>query len=211
MCAGHLKMKGKIDVQLKRITASCRIKDKGVQNRYIEMSIHDVRRESVRHSVKSGSEGRRAVYLKSDAHFLESELLSPWRRDPRDGTQASFGKEVGLVLRQIEQGVKDFWIELQQVERLRNSCSGHAKVFGQVCLSGESPLIEEVFENERLFHRIDDRALRLDRWRTRPRARGFEGRYETLALVQSRKVNPESQIEEVRKSFGPGEPLEFTA
>ena len=157
MCAGHLKMKGKIDVQLKRITASCRIKDKGVQNRYIEMSIHDVRRESVRHSVKSGSEGRRAVYLKSDAHFLESELLSPWRRDPRDGTQASFREEVDLVNGQIQQGIKNLWCELQQVERLSDSCSRNAHMFSQVCLGGTSASVEKTSENKRLFHRINDR------------------------------------------------------
>jgi len=72
----------------------------------------------------------------------------------RDGTQASFGKEVDLVVGQVHQGIKDFWGELEQVEGLGDACSGHAQMFGQVRLGGISALVEKTFENERLFHRI---------------------------------------------------------
>ncbi len=123
-----------------------------------------------------------------------------------DGAQASFREEVDLVIRQVQQNVKDYWCELQQIERLSDSCSRHTQMFGQVCLGGASTLFEKVFENERLFHRIDKRYDRFSVGRSRFGARGFNIRYEKLALVQSRKVNPEDQIEKVRESFGRGEP-----
>ncbi len=170
------------------------------------MNIHDETYKGTRHSDGLSSD-RRAVRLKLGAHFLESERLFPWRRDLRDGTQASFREEVDLVIRQIHQGIKDFRCELQQVERLSDSCSRHAEMFGQVCLGSTSAFFEEVLENECLFHRINDRRGRFFVNCSWLGVCGFNGRYEKLALVQSRKVNPEGQTEKVRKSFGPGEPV----
>jgi len=80
-------------------------------------------------------------------------------------------------------------------------------MFGQVRLSGTSAVFEGVFENERLFHRINNRDGPFVLDRSWPGVRGFNGRYEKLTLVQSRKVNPEGQIEKVRISFGRGEPV----
>lgn len=74
-----------------------------------------------------------------------------------DGAQASFREEVDLVIRQVQQNVKDYWCELQQIERLSDSCSRHTQMFGQVRLSGTIALLEDVFENECLFRRINDR------------------------------------------------------
>lgn len=123
----------------------------------------------------------------------------------RDGAQASLGKEMDLVVRLIQKSIKDFRCELQQVARLGDSCSGHAQMLGQVSLSGIRIIFEKVFEDERLFHRINNRDARFVLDRSWFAIRGFNGRYEKLALMQSRKVNPERQIEKVRKSFGRGE------
>lgn len=124
----------------------------------------------------------------------------------RDGTQASFGKEVDLVIRQIQQGVKDFRRKLQEVERLGNSCSGHAQFLGQVCLGGTRAIFEEAFESERLSYEIDDGHGRFFVGRRWFSACGFNARYEELALMHSRKVNPKGQIKKVRESFGRAEP-----
>lgn len=194
--------------QLKQTAPSCRYSDKKGSNRDINMITHEARREAIRRRHSVGADhGRCVAHPKTSAHFSEFERLFLWRGDLCDGTQASFGKEAGLVIRQIQQGVKDFWCEFQQVESLGDACSGHAQMFGQVCLGGASALLEEIFENECLFHRINDRHSRFVVGRSRLRICGFNGRYEKLALVQSRKVNPEGHIEKVRKSFGPGEPV----
>ena len=126
------------------------------------MLTYDERCEVGYHLDGLGS-GRRGVRLNLNAHFSECERLSLGRRDFRDGAPASFGKEADLIVPQIlqgVQGVKDFRYELQQVECLSNSCSERAKMFCQVWLGGASALLEEVFENERLFYRIDDRYFR---------------------------------------------------
>ncbi len=73
----------------------------------------------------------------------------------RDGAQASLGKEMDLVVRLIQKSIKDFRCEFQQVARLGDSCSGHAQMLGQVSLSGIRIIFEKVFEDERLFHRIN--------------------------------------------------------
>lgn len=124
----------------------------------------------------------------------------------RDWTQASFGKEVDLVIRQIQQGVQDFWRELQEVECWGIAHSGHAQMSCQIRLVGTSALFEDVFENDRLLHRINDRHCRYLVGRSWLGVCGFNGRHEKVAVVQSRKVNPESQIEKVRESFERGEP-----
>ncbi len=146
------------------------------------------------------------VHLELIAYFSKYCRLFLLRRDLRDGAQASFREKADLLIRQIQQRVKDCRSELQQVERLGDSRSGHAKMFGQICPGGTSALVEKTFENECLFHRISDRYDWFVADCSWLGVRGFNGRYEKLALVQSRKVNPERQIEEVRKSFGRGEP-----
>jgi len=64
------------------------------------MSIHNETRKGARHFDGLSSD-RRTARLKLGAHFLESERLFFWRRDLRDRTQASFGEEADLVVRQI--------------------------------------------------------------------------------------------------------------
>lgn len=79
-------------------------------------------------------------------------------------------------------------------------------MFGQVRLGDTPPIFNEVFEDERLFHGINDRHGRFFVGRSCFGDCGFNGRYEELALVQTRNAGPEGQIEEVRESFGPAEP-----
>lgn len=172
------------------------------------MGIQDGTFWGARHSDRLGS-GRGAVRFTLGAQFSECRCLFFWRRDLCDGTQASFAKEVDLVIRQVQQHIEDLGCEFQQVERLGNSCSGHAQMFRQVCLGGTSALIEDIFENERLFHRIDDRHCRFSWWRACFGACGFKTRYEELASMHAGKVRKEGQIEEVRESFGRGEPCAF--
>ncbi len=158
-------------------------------------------------NLKGSGSRRYKLHLILGAYFFECSGLFLGRRYLRNGAQASFREEVDLVIRQVQQDVKDYWCELQQIERLSDSCSRHTQMFGQVRLGGTIALLEDVFENECLFRRINDRRdwFVVDRgWLG---VRGFNGRYEKLALVQFRKVNPEGQIEKVRKSFGRGEPV----
>jgi hypothetical protein len=151
--------------------------------------------------------GRRIVRVKLGAHFSEYHRLFLWRQDLRDGTQTSFGKEARLVVWQIQQRIKNFRRQIQQVERLGDSRSGHTQMFGQVRLGGTNALVEKTFENERLLQRINDGRRRFFVGHSWLVVCGFNGRYEKLALVQSRRVNPEGQIEKVRKSFERGEPV----
>ena len=174
------------------------------------MNTREARRETIWRWHSVGPDHRRCVARpKTSAHFSECSRLFLLRRDLRDGTQASFGKEADLVIRQIQQGIKNLRCELQQVKCLSDSRSRDTKMFGQARLGGTSALCDDAFENDRLFHRIDGRRGRFFVGRGRLGVCGFNGRYEKLALVQSRKVNPESQIEKVRKSFGRGEPEKF--
>jgi len=170
------------------------------------MRTHQARYDVDHHSDARGS-GQGTVRLRLGVHFPECGRLFFGGRNLCYGSQASFGKKADLVIRQIQQGIKDFRCELQQVKRLGNSCSGHAEVLGQVCLAGASTLFEKAFENEGLFHRIEKRHGRFPVGRSRLGVSGFNGRYEKLALLHSRKVRKESQIEEVRKSFGRAEPV----
>ena len=170
------------------------------------MCTHDARCEVGRHSDGLGS-GKRVIRLKLDTHFSECGRLLLGRRDLRDGTQASFGQKVCLVIRQIHQSVQNFWRELQQLELLGDSCSGHAQMSCQVCLGGTSALFEKVLENERLSCRIGCGLGWFIAGQSWCDLCGFNTRYEEIAVVQSRTVNPEGQIKRVRKSFGRGEPV----
>ncbi|HOC67520.1 MAG TPA: hypothetical protein PKO23_01810 [Candidatus Hydrogenedentes bacterium] len=90
-----------------------------------------------------------------------------------------------------------------------NLCSGDAQTSGQICLRFVRASIKEVFENKRLFYRIDERQGRLSWGHICLGVYVFNGRYEKLAPVQPRKVYPEGQIKKVRESFGRGEPATF--
>jgi len=157
-------------------------------------------------NLKGSGSRRYILHLILGAYIFECSGLFLGRRYLRNGAQASFREEVDLVIRQVQQNVKDYWCELQQIKRLSDSCSGHTQTFGQVRLGGTIALLENVFENECLFHRIGSRSACFSGRRNWLGVRGFNRRYEKLTVVQSRKVNPEGQIEKVRKSFGPGEP-----
>ena len=105
------------------------------------MSTQEAECENIRHSTESQT-GMRAVRLNLGAHSSECDRLSPWRQDLRDGTQASFGKKAHLIVRQIQQVIKDFWRELEQVECLGDPRSEHAQMFGQICSGDETALFK---------------------------------------------------------------------
>jgi ATP-dependent exoDNAse (exonuclease V) alpha subunit len=110
---------------------------------------------------KLGNNAQAVLEDKPCAQSLERARLSSWRWKLSDRAESPFGEEVDLIIWQIQQGIKDSRSELQQIERLGDSCPGHAEVFSQFCLGGIRTLFEKSLKDERLFDWISHRPYRL--------------------------------------------------